>query len=365
MKILILGVNGFIGSHLSEKILRDTGWEVFGMDLGKDKLSGVLENERFHYVEGDIAINKEWIEYHIKKCDVVLPLVAIATPKTYVENPLGVFELDFEENLRIIRACIRYKKRVIFPSTSEVYGMCTDEQFDENTSHLVLGPINKQRWIYSCSKQLLDRVIWAYGQRGDLDFTLIRPFNWIGPRLDSLETAKEGSSRVVTQFIASLVHNEPIVLVDGGTQSRSFTYIGDGIDGIMKIIENSGGAAAGKIFNLGNPSNNCTIKELAHKLISLFKQHPAYRMFGSSPEVVIQDADSYYGKSYQDIYTRVPSIKNAREILGWEPKVNLDDALRYTLNGFLDEIGWRYADTGAQDRYRYAYRDKKRSSKHP
>jgi len=365
MKILILGVNGFIGSHLSQRIVSDTDWDVYGMDLGRDKLKGIIGHEQFHYVEGDISINKEWIEYHIKKCDVVLPLVAIATPKTYVENPLGVFELDFEENLRIIRQCVKYRKRVIFPSTSEVYGMCADESFDEYASNLILGPINKERWIYSCSKQLLDRVIWAYGNRGELDFTLIRPFNWIGPRLDSLETAKEGSSRVVTQFIASIVTNEPIVLVDGGKQSRSFTYIDDGIDGIMKIIENSGGVASGKIFNLGNPANNCTIRELANKLISMFKQHPAYRVFGSHPQIIVQDADTYYGKNYQDIYTRVPSIKNAGEILGWEPKVNLDDALLYTLNSFLDEIGWQYADTGAQNRYRHIHRDKERSSKHP
>lgn len=348
MNILILGVNGFIGSHLSETIMRDTDWEVFGMDLGKDKLSGVMGNERFHYVEGDIAINKEWIEYHIKKCDVVLPLVAIATPKTYVENPLGVFELDFEENLRIIRACVKYRKRVIFPSTSEVYGMCTDERFDEYTSHLILGPINKQRWIYSCSKQLLDRVIWAYGERGELDFTLIRPFNWIGSRLDSLETAKEGSSRVVTQFIASLVHNEPIVLVDGGLQSRSFTYIDDGIAGIMKIIENSGGKATGQIFNLGNPDNNCTIKDLAHKLLDMFVKHPAYASYRKHPEIIVQDAASFYGESYQDIHTRVPSIENAWKILGWKPKVCLDDALQLTLDSFLKEIEGHYAAAGAQ-----------------
>ncbi|MBN2299491.1 MAG: bifunctional UDP-4-keto-pentose/UDP-xylose synthase [Deltaproteobacteria bacterium] len=348
MKILILGVNGFIGSHLSETILRDTDWEVFGMDLGSDKLASVFHNERFHYVEGDIGINKEWIEYHIKKCDLVLPLVAIATPKTYVENPLGVFELDFEENLQIIRLCVKYHKRVIFPSTSEVYGMCSDKCFDEYASELILGPINKERWIYSCSKQLLDRVIWAYGNRGDLEFTLIRPFNWIGPRLDSLETAKEGSSRVVTQFIASLVHNEPIILVDGGTQSRSFTYIDDGIDGIMRIIDNPGGKATGQIFNLGNPKNNCTIKDLAYKLLDMFIRHPLYNTYGKHPEIIVQDAKTYYGESYQDIRTRVPSIENAGNLLGWKPKINLDDALRLTLNSFLKETETHYARTGTQ-----------------
>lgn len=348
MKILILGVNGFIGSHLSQRILKDTDWDIYGMDLGKDKLGGVIEDSRFHFVEGDIAINKEWIEYHIKKCDIVLPLVAIATPKTYIENPLGVFELDFEENLRIIRQCVKYKKRVIFPSTSEVYGMCPDEGFDEYSSNLVLGPIHKERWIYSCSKQLLDRVIWAYGKRGDLDFSIIRPFNWIGPRLDSLETAKEGSSRVVTQFIASLVSDEPIVLVDGGSQSRSFTYIADGIDALMRIIENKDGKATGRIFNIGNPKNNCSIKDLADMLISLFKKHPVYSDSRFNPGVVTTKAQVFYGESYQDISTRVPSIENAVNLLGWQPKVGLEDALGLTLDSFLKEAGLEHVRTGTQ-----------------
>ncbi len=337
MKVLILGVNGFIGSHLSQRIIRDTDWEVYGMDLGMNKLGWVLDDERFHFVEGDISINKEWIEYHIKKCDVVLPLVAIATPKTYIENPLGVFELDFEENLRIIRQCVKYHKRVIFPSTSEVYGMCDDDCFDEYKSNFVLGPIHKQRWIYSCSKQLMDRIIWAYGSSGELDFTLIRPFNWIGPRLDSLEAAKEGSSRVVTQFIASLVYKEEITLVDGGRQSRSFTYIDDGIDALMEIIKNERSKATGKIFNLGNPSNNCTIKELAYKLLEMFKKHPKHRDDDSYSEIIEEDALNFYGKGYQDIYKRVPCIDNARKILDWEPKVGLDEALKRTLYAFLEE----------------------------
>lgn len=337
MKVLIIGVNGFIGSHLSQRILKDTDWEVFGMDLRDDKLAAVRDESRFHFVEGDIAINKEWIEYHVKKCDVVLPLVAIATPKTYVENPLGVFQLDFEENLRIIRQCVQYQRRVIFPSTSEVYGMCADKSFDEDASNFILGPINKQRWIYSCSKQLLDRVIWAYGEQGALDFTLIRPFNWIGPRLDSLETAKEGSSRVVTQFIAALVFQEPIVLVDGGKQSRSFTYIDDGIDALMRIIRNEDGRASGQIFNIGNPANNCSIKDLAEKLLTLFKAHPDHRKDKRFSKIIIQDAQAFYGASYQDIQTRVPSIAKARKILGWKPKVTLDDALKRTLDAFLAE----------------------------
>ena len=142
-----------------------------------------------------------------------------------------------------MRQCVKYGTRFIFPSTSEVYGMCADEEFSEDSSLVYLGPINKQRWIYAGSKQLLDRVICAYGQQGTFWFTLFRPFNWIGPKLDDLYAAKEGSSRVVTQFILNLLEREPIRLVDGGGQKRCFTYVEDGIDGLMNIIENPGGQA--------------------------------------------------------------------------------------------------------------------------
>src|SRR3954462_11760017 len=266
-RILILGVNGFIGHHLSKRILATTDWEVYGMDMQSDRIADVLDERRFHFFEGDITINKEWIEYHIKKCDTVLPLVAIATPATYVKEPLRVFELDFEANLPIVRACVRYRKRIVFPSTSEVYGMSRDAEFDPESSPLVLGPINKPRWIYSCAKQLMDRVIHAYGMQEGLDYTLFRPFNWIGAGLDSINTAKEGSSRVIPQFLGHIVRGEPIKLVDGGTQKRAFTYIDDGIAALISIIRNDGGIASGKIYNIGNPANNFSVCEVATMML--------------------------------------------------------------------------------------------------
>ena len=336
MKVLIVGVNGFIGNALTERILSQTSWEVYGMDLGNDRLEHSIDHPRFHFVEGDVSINREWIEYHVKKCDVVLPLVAIATPITYVKDPLRVFELDFEENLRIVRACAKYKKRVIFPSTSEVYGMCGDKAFDEDESHLVMGPIRMQRWIYACSKQLLDRVIWAYGDKQGLQFTLIRPFNWVGPKLDSLNTPKEGSSRVVTQFIANLVKGEPILLVGGGRQRRAFTYLSDGIDCLMKIIENKGGKADGQIFNIGNPANDASIREIAEKLRGLYAAHPLAK--GKKvPPIKVTSEKEYYGKGYQDIAFRRPSIAKAKKLLGWQPKVDLNTSLKKTLDYFLQE----------------------------
>lgn len=337
MKILILGVNGFIGSTLTDKIMETTDWEVYGMDMDKDKLEKSMDHERFHFVEGDITINKEWIEYHVKKCDVVLPLVAIATPSVYVSDPLRVFELDFEANLEIVRQCVKYKKRVVFPSTSEVYGMSQDDSFNEETSQLVLGPINKQRWIYSCAKQMMDRVIYAYGVKEDLDYTLFRPFNWIGPRLDRVDSQKEGSSRALTLFISNILHHGEIKLVNGGEQRRSFTYIDDGIAALMKIIENKDGCATRRIFNIGNPTNDYSVKDFVSLLLEKFKAYPEYKSVAEATKVTVIDGEAHYGKHYEDAGFRVPSIQNAKDYLNWEPTTSMDEALTKTLDYYLVE----------------------------
>lgn len=337
-RVLILGVNGFIGNHLTERLLQDEHFEVYGLDISSDAISRFLEHPRFHFVEGDIAIHSEWIEYHIKKCDVILPLVAIATPIEYTRNPLRVFELDFEENLKIIRDCVKYQKRIIFPSTSEVYGMCTDASFDEDCSNLVVGPINKQRWIYSVSKQLLDRVIWAYGEKEGLRFTLFRPFNWMGPRLDNLNAARIGSSRAITQLILNLVEGSPIKLIDGGKQKRCFTDIQDGVEALFRIIENRQQNCDGQIINIGNPDNEASIKELAEQLLESFERHPLRSQFPPFAGFREVESSSYYGKGYQDVEHRKPAIRNARRLLGWTPTVTMDVTIDNTLDFFLRTV---------------------------
>jgi nucleoside-diphosphate-sugar epimerase len=335
MKIMILGVNGFIGSALTHAILTSRPWEVFGIDLSDHKLRDLPKTSRFHFVEGDITINREWVEYHVKKCDAVVPLVAIANPAQYVVDPLRVFELDFEANLEVVRYCVKYRKRLLFPSTSELYGMSTDRVLDEETSPLVYGPINKQRWIYAASKQLLDRVIYAYGVRDGLDYTLFRPFNFIGPNLDNIDEPKEGSSRVFTQFLSNIMHRRPIKLVDGGQQRRSFTYIDDAIDCLMRIIENREGRAARRIFNIGNPTNGCSIAELARRMVMIAQEFPTLQANAQATEIVEVTAQDYYGKYYQDINDRVPAIEAARRDLGWEPHTDLDTAIRCTIDYYV------------------------------
>ncbi|QBY43086.1 bifunctional UDP-4-amino-4-deoxy-L-arabinose formyltransferase/UDP-glucuronic acid oxidase ArnA [Arsenophonus nasoniae] len=348
-RVLILGVNGFIGNHLTERLLADGHYDIYGLDISSSAVSRFIndprfgDDQRFHFVEGDISIHTEWIEYHIKKCDIILPLVAIATPIEYTRNPLRVFELDFEENLKIVRYCVKYNKRIIFPSTSEVYGMCDDKEFDEDNSRLIVGPINKQRWIYSVSKQLLDRVIWAYGAKEGLKFTLFRPFNWMGPRLDSLHSARIGSSRAITQLILNLVEGSPIKLVDGGAQKRCFTDIKDGIEALFRIIENKDEKCDGQIINIGNPTNEASIAQLADMLLVSFEKHPLRKLFPPFAGLKKIESSSYYGKGYQDVEHRRPRIENARRLLDWEPTIDMKQTIDETLDFFLqaaaEELG--------------------------
>lgn len=338
-KVLILGANGFIGHHLSRAILANTDWHIVGMDLGDHRVQPLLEHPRFDFHVRDMLASTEWIEQQVAAADVVLPLVAIATPATYVRDPLRVFELDFEANLPIVRLCVKHRKRLIFPSTSEVYGMCADSEFDPESSNLIVGPINKQRWIYSISKQLLDRVIHAYGLKGELDYTIFRPFNWIGAGLDSLSASNPGGARAVTQFIGHIIRGEPIQLVDGGKARRSFTDIEDAIAALMTIIENPRGIASGKIYNIGNPANHHSVRELAEMLLKIAPEYPEYQRGAEKTRLTEVSAEAYYGAGYQDVQDRAPRITQTVDELDWLPRVTMARSLRRILEAHREEAG--------------------------
>lgn len=338
MKVLILGVNGFIGNTLAKKILKEKDWKIAGLDLASDKLGDTIKDPRFEFHQADFLKSWEWTEKQIQESDVVLPLVAIATPATYVKDPLRIFELDFEANLKAIRLCVKHKKRLIFPSTSEVYGMCPDAEFDEDKSNLVLGPIPMTRWIYSSSKQLLDRVIWAYGLKENLQFTLIRPFNWVGPYLDTISPNRKVMSRSLSEFIANLLEGKPIVLVDGGKQKRAFIDIDEGVDAVIRIIEDGGKKTNGQIINIGFPQNEYSIEELAKMTREEFEKAGGKSSTGKLSEIVYQDSGTTYGKGYQDVQTRKPSIAKAKSLLtGWSPKASLRDTVRRTVKFYIQE----------------------------
>jgi nucleoside-diphosphate-sugar epimerase len=331
MKILILGVNGFIGNALAKRLLKKK-IDVYGFDLFNFNIVDILEKKNFFFKRGNIFNSHKYLQSLIKKVDIVVPLIAIATPNVYIKDPLRIFHLDFEENLKIIKICAKYNKRIIFPSTSEVYGMNNEKKFDEYDSNLVLGPITKNRWIYSCSKQLLDRVLMAMTEKKMIKSTIFRPFNWIGPNLDTLKNAQLGNGRVLTIFINKLLKNENINLVNGGYQKRSFTYIDDGINALMKIILGNQNYLNGRIYNIGNPKGNISIKKLCQKTIKLYNKISIKKYKG---KVINISEDKFYGKSYQDMKLRIPNIDRARKELGWKPITSINESLIKTLKSYI------------------------------
>ncbi|MDO4988014.1 MAG: bifunctional UDP-4-keto-pentose/UDP-xylose synthase [Synergistes sp.] len=336
MKIFITGINGFIGTHLLENILKKTDWQVSGFDIKSDNLTPYLGNERFKFMQNDIFKSDEYLEKEVADADVVLPLAGIAKPAYYIKKPVWTFEIDFEQNLKMVRMCAKHGTRIIFPSTSEVYGMCGDGELKEDESPLVTGPIVKMRWIYSCSKQMMDRMIMAYGQEYGLRYTIFRPFNWVGPRLDTFKDAENHEARSVTQMIYDIVHRHKITIVGNGEQRRSFTWIGDGVEGLMAVIENKDNRADCETFNIGAPQNNYSIKELAEILLEEAKK---IKKFAADAEATVLDvipAAVYYGKSYDDTMNRLPSVRKMELKLGWKPKTDMRDMLRMTLEWYAN-----------------------------
>lgn len=337
MNVLILGANGFIGSHLTERLLLAPEWEVTGFDLQDDYVARWARHPRFSFRQGDIFQEDAWLREAVAAADVVFPLAGVAKPALYVKRPVYVYELDYEQNVKIVRLCAEHGTRLVFPSTSEVYGMSSDRELHEDRSPLMQGPIAASRWIYSCSKQMLDRVIAAFGQERGLRYSCFRPFNWMGPRLDTFADAARHEARAVTQFLYDMIHHRPVVLVNGGTQRRSFTAIDDGIDGLLAILTQEE-RAQGQIFNLGNPHNNASIRDLALAVRDALGAHPAWRHCAETAVLEERPATAYYGPGYEDVDDRRPSIAKARDLLGWAPRIDFAETVRRTVAGILETL---------------------------
>jgi UDP-apiose/xylose synthase len=349
MRVLLLGVGGFIGSHLVDRLLRDPDLVVEGFDLTAEKLEQALQLPRFAFVRGDIRHEHATIEAMIDRADVVVDLIAHAMPSLYVSKPLEVFDLNFLENLYIVEACVARGKRLVQFSSCEVYGKTLaavapdglthpddlrHALFSEDATDFILGPVNKHRWIYSCAKQLLERVIHAYGLRQELNWSVVRPFNFIGPKIDYLTTAQEGNPRVFSHFMSALLEGTEMKLVDGGRHKRCYTYIDDAVDCIERIIANPDGVCDRQIFNVGNPDNELSIRELAERMRALYAtkfRPPGQRL----PDIVEVDSRQFYGEGYEDSDRRIPDITKAKTLLGWRPKYGLDETIERSMAGFV------------------------------
>lgn len=348
MRVLLLGVGGFIGSHLADRLLRTTEHEVDGFDLTDKKLEEVRYLPKFRFLRGDIRNEHGTIDAMVARADVVVDLIAHANPSLYVLKPLEIFELNFMENLRIAQMCVEKDRRLIQFSSCEVYGktlasVCRDDLkdptdprhafFSEDTTDFILGPVNKHRWIYSCAKQLLERVLHAYGLREELNWTIIRPFNLIGPKIDYLTTEQEGCPRVFSHFISALLQGTQMKLVDGGHQRRCYTYIDDAIDCIAQIVENRGGVCDRQIFNVGSPANEISIRGLAYRMRDIYARK-FLKPGGKLPEIVDVDGTDFYGEGYEDSDRRIPDITKAQALLHWQPQYNIDQTLDMSMAAY-------------------------------
>jgi UDP-apiose/xylose synthase len=208
--------------------------------------------------------------------------------------------------------------------------------FHEDTSDFILGPVTKHRWIYSCAKQLLERVLHAYGLAGSLDYSIIRPFNFLGPKIDYLPSETEGIPRVFSYFMEALLRGTEMKLVNGGTSRRCYTYIDDAIDCIYRIVENPGSVCSRQIFNVGTDRNEVTIRELAEVMREIYVEK-----FGQ-PEmplsrIVEVSGEEFYGEGYEDSDRRIPDNAKARRLLGWEARYGLREMLEPTMAYYVTE----------------------------
>jgi UDP-apiose/xylose synthase len=329
MKLLILGAGGFIGSNLVEYLGRSAraDYEMVGVDVSDEKVPDDVPDFTFHQCDFLDPLVMEELE----RCDVVVDLVAYANPSVYVESPLETFELNFLQNLKIVDLCVAHRKKIIQYSTCEVYGRPSGPTYKEDETELICGPVSKQRWIYSAGKQLLERVIHAYALEDKIGYSIIRPFNFIGPRFDYLVPAGNiGGPRVFAQYMSALLTGGPMYLVNGGEQRRSFTHIDDASAGFETILLSP--AANNQIFNIGNPANDTSIRGLALLMIDVYRE-----LTGEPPrtELIEIDGEKFYGEGYED-HTRVPADISKLGRLGWAPRHELRATLRSVMGWYLE-----------------------------
>jgi UDP-glucose 4-epimerase len=317
VRVLITGGAGFVGSHLCEALL-ERGDEVFVLD---NLSTGSIENighlkghPRFHYTI-DTITNEPLLAELIDRCETVVHLAAAVGVKLIVEAPVHTIETNVHGTEVVLKHASKKKKLVLIASTSEVYGKSTEVPFREDAD-LVLGPTGKHRWAYACSKMIDEFLALAYWKERKLPVIIVRLFNTVGPR----QTGQYGM--VIPTFVGQALSRQPITVFGDGTQSRSFTYVGDVVRAMVALINEP--RAVGQVFNIGN-GNEITIGDLAERVRTLT---------GSSSAIRRVPYDEAYEAGFEDMPRRVPDISKLRSLVGYEPTVDLDEILERVIEHF-------------------------------
>jgi UDP-apiose/xylose synthase len=341
-RIAVLGAGGFIGSHLVPALVERFGCRVDAVDVDFDKLE--VRDPRIHRIQARVE-DPGVVEEVTGRSRVVISLTALCNPSLYSTVPLEVIDASFTHLLPLVKHCAQRQVRLIHFSTAEVYGKHAldatgqpTREMSEDDSCCLLGPVHRERWTYACAKQLLERVMWAHGKHGDLEFSIVRPFNTIGPRMDYLPGVDgEGTPRVLACFMNQLLRGEPLQLVEGGRQKRAFMAIADMVQAVCAIIERPQ-PCRGQILNLGNPRNNVSIAELAGLLAREFERVVPRARVAAFQRV---SAREFYGEGYDDTEQRIPDIRKAQRLLGWEPCVSLGEMLPAIVRDYVERYAGR------------------------
>ena len=338
-RVCVLGGGGFLGSHLVGALLEQTPHRIQVVDKQLDKLT--QRSDRL-LCKREAIESPGLLDQVTRDNQVIISTTALCNPSQYNTRPVDVIHENFSHLVPLVDLCTQRGRRLIHFSTCEVYGRGEGEngnarQMSEDQTPLILGPVSMERWTYACAKQLLERLIWARVQHDGLSATIVRPFNVIGPRMDYLPGLDgEGTPRVVACFMRALLFSEPLMLVGGGRNQRSFLYVDDFIQGVLRILERPE-ACAGQIINLGNPAVDISISELAERMSvcyrSLFPNHKPVPLQSVSPE-------DFYGPGYDDSPRRIPDINKANRLLDWTPSTTLDEMLPTIIRDYVERYGW-------------------------
>ncbi len=317
MRYLITGGAGFIGSNLCDLLIGE-GNEVAVIDdlsTGSlENISHLMSNPRFHY-RNDTILNQEAMAELIEWSDLVVHLAAAVGVKYVIENPLASLETNIQGTEIALKLANRHKKRILIASTSEVYGKHTHAPLKED-DNLIYGPPSTMRWSYAAAKLVDEFTALAYHRTKRLEVVIVRCFNTIGPRQTGLY------GMVVPRFIQQALRDEPVTVYGDGTQTRTFTYVGDVTRALVKLLESD--AAVGEVVNVGG-RDEITIEELAHKIVDLT---------GSRSEVVPIPYSQVYGRDFEDMMRRVPSVEKLERITGFVPETDLETMLSKTIEYF-------------------------------
>ena len=319
MKALLTGGAGFIGSHLAERLL-EHGHEVSILDnLATGSIDNIahLKGRRGFTYAIDSVTNEPLLAEMIDRCDVVFHLAAAVGVKLIVEQPVHTIETNVHGTEVVLKHANKKKKVVFIASTSEVYGKSVDVPFREGAD-LVLGATVKHRWAYACSKMIDEFLALAYWKEKKLPVVVVRFFNTVGPR----QTGQYGM--VLPTFVRQALAGHPITVFGDGTQSRSFTYVGDVVEALVTLMQEP--RAIGEVFNIGNVGE-VTILGLAQRVKELT---------GSQSPIHFVPYDEAYEAGFEDMPRRVPDISKLHDLIGYEPKVGLDDIIQRVIDYFRE-----------------------------